>query len=90
VDNLYNRIANGEFDVKLPNTGQERMDAAYGARQRFCEACVEDAGLSHALGQLVFSHAWEAGHSAGLHAVWAEFQDLCEFVEEVTTLVRGN
>lgn len=51
-------------------------------QNEFMDRLKKDYGLSDKAFDLVWSKAWERGHSAGLHEVYHEFDDLCEFLYE--------
>lgn len=86
-DMIYERLREGFYESKLDwkaDHDAHRKDT-YRLQNLFEEQALEAVGLKDSPNaKLIWSKAWEHGHSAGLHEVWIHVVEFAEFVKEIT------
>jgi hypothetical protein len=51
--------------------------------EMFKEELFADANLTRKQFEVIYSRAWDEGHSCGLQEVENHFYDLCDFIEQI-------
>jgi hypothetical protein len=66
-------------------TFQDKMAHGYygaGTHNQFRDDALSELGLkNHPKADVLFSKAWDLGHSSGFHEVWYYLQDLSELLK---------
>ncbi|MGH7974860.1 MAG: hypothetical protein ACREBR_04995 [bacterium] len=87
---IYDRLNAGEFENKLPWERHSKDQAVWDAYNvetarltaAFKLACEEDHGfVGHPKADLLWSKAWEHGHSSGLYEVYNYYNDFADFLK---------
>lgn len=87
---IYDRLNAGEFENKLTYERHSKNPEAYDAYQaetsrlmmEFKKACEEDQGVvGNPKADMLWSKAWERGHSSGYHEVYGVYNDLVELIK---------
>ena len=90
---MYDRINAGEFENQLPYAGyradKKTFDAYMKERDRlaalFKSEALKSVGLeNHPKKDIIYSKAWEDGHSRGYSEVYGKLVELAEFIEELS------
>jgi len=57
---------------------------------RFSDYLKEEYGYSDQIHQVIFTKAWEDGHSEGLYSVEGEYSELSDFVDGIITALEQD
>tara|TARA_B100002019_G_C20969393_1_gene450324 strand:+ start:192 stop:656 length:465 start_codon:yes stop_codon:yes gene_type:complete len=81
---LFNEDAYKSSQAQYGNESQKRMEEF---KQELFNLYGSDSNQE--LNEVVFSRAWQEGHSGGLYEVQIEFEELMEFADEVQKATQG-
>lgn len=81
---LFNEEAYKSIQTDYRNETQKRMEEF---KQELFNLYGSDSNQE--LNEVVFSRAWQEGHSGGIYEVRGKFEDLMDFAEEVQKAIQG-